>query len=269
MPALDEVARRVLGPAYNPVKLQWSTLQGWRTWRRADGREPVESIWRALGGLVQRGPFAGLRYPRHLVPFAPRLTGKLLAQYEKELAPVFTDLLDEGFDVFVDVGSSEGFYAVGFALKSPGTRVAAFDVDPLSRRLCRWLASANGVADRVTTGGFCTHDDLQRLAGGRKACVLSDCEGGEMELLDPDLAPVLKRCTIVVELHEDILPGVTERVLDRFRDSHEITLIDSEPRNAQDVRAILDGRLSDEELEPLLFERPYPMQWGVLKPRAG
>ena len=267
MSRLDATARRLLGSAYPRAKGEWSHLVAYRTWRTSRDRQAIAAIADHLGGIVQRGPLAGLRYPRTVFPFAPRLPGKLLAQYEAELAPTFARLIDHGFDTFVDVGSSEGYYAVGFALKSPGTRVHAFDENDLARRLCRLLARANRVADRVTVGGYCEHDDLRRLAAQGEVCVLSDCEGCELQLLDPVAAPELARCTIVVELHEDEHAGLTDTVLGRFRDTHRVEVIDSRPRDRAEVEPLLRGLdLDPADLERLLFERPHAMQWGVLTP---
>ena len=50
-------------------------------------------------------------------------------------------------------------------------------------------------------------------------------EGAERELLDPNLSPALKGMNIIVESHECLIPGITQLLIDRFKDSHQITLV--------------------------------------------
>lgn len=54
--------------------------------------------------------------------------------------------------------------------------------------------------------------------------MLCDIEGAEKDLLDPTSAPALKGMDITVESHECLIPGVTQLLIERFKDSHQITL---------------------------------------------
>ena len=55
--------------------------------------------------------------------------------------------------------------------------------------------------------------------------VLCDIEGAEQELLNPELAPALKVMDIIVESHECLIPGITQVLVDRFKETHQITLL--------------------------------------------
>ena len=44
-----------------------------------------------------------------------------------------------------------------------------------------------------------------------------DCEGGEVDLLQPDLAPNLRYSDVLVELHDFLNPTISETILSRFR----------------------------------------------------
>ncbi len=90
----------------------------------------------------------------------------------------------------VDIGAAEGYYAVGLARRLPRCRIVAFDIDPIARKMCRRLAKLNGVRDRVEVRGECDTTYLWTLPP--HSFVLSDCEGAEKTLLDPDRAPALK-----------------------------------------------------------------------------
>src|SRR5687768_1267068 len=94
-------------------------------WERPN-RRAMEAVVGAQGYTVTAGPFAGMRYIDDL-PLDQALVPRLLGAYEAELSYPIQQLLAKGYDTVIDVGSSEGYYAVGFALRSPGTRVHAFD----------------------------------------------------------------------------------------------------------------------------------------------
>ena len=55
--------------------------------------------------------------------------------------------------------------------------------------------------------------------------MLCDIEGAEQELLNPELAPALKVMDIIVESHECLIPGITQVLVDRFKETHQITLL--------------------------------------------
>jgi hypothetical protein len=192
---------------------------------------------------------------------------KLVGSYERELHPVLERLLKISYDTVIDVGCAEGYYAVGLALRLPGTpSVYAFDLDPGARRMCRELSTMNGVVGRITIGGFCDAARLEELIA-RRSLVVSDCEGFELELLDPRRAPALRRAEIVVELHEMLKPGTTAALRERFETTHHIQLVDTEDRNPADYPAIYF--LSEAERAIALSEfRNGPMQWAIMIPKA-
>jgi len=135
-------------------------------------------------------------------------------------------VFDRLYEQFLDIGSAEGYYAVGLARHFPEASVHAFDTDRWARRMSRLMAERNGV-DNLTVHGACTTDWVRENVRP-ETFILSDCEGFEDQLLDPQKAPVLRQCDLLVELHETPAPGVTERMAKRFGGSHDLTLIDSQ-----------------------------------------
>jgi hypothetical protein len=217
------------------------------------------------GGLtVRAGPFAGMEYLAETswVGFFPRLLGV----YEEELHGVVERAIEAGPELVIDIGSAEGYYAVGLARRLPGARVHAFDIDANARRLCAALAERNGAGDRVAVGGRCRPDDLNALIAPR-TLVVSDCEGGEVELLDPERVPALRSCIILVEIHEAADHGVSALMRRRFEPSHRVTMITSTERDP-DGYAQLAG-LSEEEKEFAVEEfRGRTMEWAYMEPRG-
>lgn len=215
------------------------------------------------GDRVLSGPFKGMAYPLRSSEGArnPRLIGC----YEACLAPVIEEIVAGDYDTVVDIGSAEGYYAVGLALRMPAARILARDSDPKAQSACLQLAQENGVQDRLTVGGSVTHADLNHLITDRTV-VICDTEGAEENLLDPAAAPALRRADILVEVHEGMKEGRLDLLLRRFKDSHIVRQIERR-LDDQGLPAWAD-RLGDLDRMLLLWEwRSTPTPWLWMRQR--
>lgn len=181
---------------------------------------------------VLRGPFGGMRYPAGFV--ARGLFGGpyLAGSFECELDPVIEQIVAAEPEVLVNVGSAQGYYAVGLGREVWGVSVIAYEADPALRAASRRLARLNRVESRLDARGLCTVEELaglqERLAG-RSVCVMMDCEGAEAELIDPEAIPWLAGASLLVELHGDG-DGTRPLLQDRLAGTHEQRLVRGEPR---------------------------------------
>lgn len=223
------------------------------------------------GLVVQSGPFQGLRYVPSIIESAlavPRALGsalvpKLLGCYEAELHGALEQILETPYQKIVDIGSAEGYYAVGCAWRLPSAQVYAFESDPLRRTLCAELAQANGVAERVMIAGACTAAELARLAAGQPL-IICDCEGYELELLQPTLIPGLSRCDLLVELHDSANPLISKTILERFAPTHHLTLIQGRDNHPTDY-PVLASLSPEDQRFAVSEERPAGMQWVFMQ----
>lgn len=194
------------------------------------------------------------------------LAGRLLGSYEAELHDVVERIVGDSYDRVVDVGCGDGYYSVGLALRMPACRVEAYDPDPVARELSRGLAAANAVLDRVEVRPGVKLAALR--ASADRTFVKVDCEGCELELLRPDQSELLRRATVLVELHEFLQSGMTEDVLARFGATHRAELFDCKPRSASEypeVASVVEPRVA----ELILSEhRPGLVRWALLTPSA-
>jgi predicted O-methyltransferase YrrM len=200
-----------------------------------------------------------------------RIVAKLIGSYEEELHAVLQDLLRDEPRTVVNIGSAEGYYAIGLARALPKARVHAFEVDAGRRALCGELARANGVEERVVVHGACNAVDLARLPEPGDL-VVCDCEGYETEVLRPDVVPWLLGARLLVELHDAFVPGTRETLSARFAPTHTVRLVAEAPRDPRRHRAL--RHLTEEEAREALDEyrrdreaRPLHMQWAVMTPR--
>ena len=208
------------------------------------------------GSTVQSGPFAGMNYGIRASEGSG--SARLLGVYEASLAPVIETIIARAYPLVVDIGSAEGYYAVGLARRMPATRILARDENPRAQDLCRRLAALNGVEARVEIGGRMDHADFS-LCTAQKTLILCDIEGAEADLLDPALAPGLLAADILVECHDVMRPGLTALLTGRFATTHHVTRID------RALNATLPGwmeELSDLDRLIALWEwRAGPTPW--------
>lgn len=235
-------------------------------------RSPIErqaaALYRRIGrpSTIAGGPFKGMKYIAESTCGA--ILPKMLGTYELELQPLVEKAVATGPDLVVDVGSAEGYYAVGMARRLPASRIVCFDVDRYARHLLKDLAGRNGMGERVEIRGECSPETLgPLLASASRPLVICDCEGYEDVLLDPSRCPDLAGAWIVVELHEFARPGVSARLRERFAETHEVEAFDARPRSAGDCADRLG--IPDDGLELALSEwRPEGMQWFSMWPRS-
>lgn len=179
---------------------------------------------------VVSGPFAGMRFERRCGDLS-----KLFGTYELELHEVFERLKERRFSTVVDIGAAEGYYAVGAMLWKPDCLVIAYEANPDLHGKIRYLAEINNASSRLEIKGLCNTEQLKALGERLKgAFLIVDIEGYEKELLDPQLIPFLRMCSILVEIHDHEVPGCYNTIFHRFQHSHEMSVYRSRPRKMEE-----------------------------------
>lgn len=193
----------------------------------------VRTLKHRTGMVIWSGPFKGMRYVSGAVGSA--YYPKLIGCYEKELHPLLASISWDQFDLAVDIGAAEGYYAVGMAAFFGLSRVIAFEQNPQGRALLAELAQRNGVSDRLEIRARADADSLRdSLLGSKCPFILCDVEGFEETLLDPVAVDDLVRAAMLVEIHEDYVPGVGDVLKSRFSSTHNITAIPPSPRDGNE-----------------------------------
>jgi hypothetical protein len=220
---------------------------------------------------ILAGPFKGMNYGSTRA-LCSALYPKLLGTYEHELARVFDAALARSHPLVVDVGAADGYYAVGFAFRQPGTRVIAYDQDPRARVELAKLAELNGVANRIEIRGRCEPAELARL-GQPSGLMIVDCEGFEDIALSSENIAALPGWEFIIETHDGFVPGVTKRLAGRFEATHRVEVIESVHDFDKLDRVsvpLLDG-LPRRAADKVLAEgREHAcLRWLVCTPRVG
>ena len=183
--------------------------------------------FRLFGNRVYGGPFAGMIIPERVQHWDDGNFGtKLLGCYEHELHDVIHHAVWRYPNVLIDVGCSEGYYAIGFARMHKDLRVHALDISDAALTLCSMYATINGVKDQVYTARGARDPSELRFRGieGRRLYMI-DCEGDEAELIDLEACPELKHSDIIVECHDFMRPSMSRILADRLAATHKVELI--------------------------------------------
>jgi SAM-dependent methyltransferase len=229
----------------------------------SDRRETItEHFSQGSGNIVQAGPFKGMEIPTGLSWGDGDRLPKLLGSYEAELHRWISRIVKQRYDIILDVGCAEGYYAVGLArCTAPPTKVLAFDISADARRICALAAEMNGVAGRVLLFDRCSPQALRDvLSKHGRSFALLDCEGAELELLRPDLVPNLRTTDLLVECHDFLDNTITETLCQRLSSTHSIERVDEQPRDFNQF-PFLKGLGGFERSLALCEFRPEMMHW--------
>ena len=260
-PKLKRAAENLL-PAWLFTTLQSIRSRNYqkRLLREWGVEQATHEVIEKYGLTVLHGPFQGMQYPQASLASHDGVP-ILFATYELELHPIVEEVAAKTYDSVIDIGSAEGYYAVGLALRGTAP-VIAFDCEPRERSYLRQMARLNKVADRIQTRSWCSPRTLEKLTRGRRCLVVSDCEGYEIRLFEGTVLPALVNCDLIIEIHETV-PGTDMLgvILERFRGSHRARIIAFDKLNT--------GSVVPEKWRKFAREsRDHGQKWVYLTPNS-
>ncbi len=221
----------------------------------------ARELVRVLEGKVQNGPFAGMELPNDSSWGVGDVAPKILGCYELELHPSVEKAIARAPEIVINVGCAEGYYAVGLARRLPLAKTYAFDIDARAQAVCRGAGALNGVADRLIVRGECTSKDLIELTRGvKRALIVLDCEGAELQLLTPETARQLAHCDIIVETHDFIDRTITPTLSKTLSAQHETEQLREGARDPAGYPVLRQLGSLDRALLTCEF-RPEVMYW--------
>lgn len=175
--------------------------------------------------IVSNGYFKSMVYPDFLAA-GSAIYPKFIGSYERELTPVFEQIIKEKYDLIIDVGCAEGYYAVGLAMLMPDATVIAYDTDPRARDLCKQIAILNNVSERVKIEGTLTANELGKIDfTDKKSLIISDCEGFEKELFTKNNIQNLKNCDLLIETHDLFDLDISAYLIKLFKETHQTPIV--------------------------------------------
>ena len=241
-----------------------------------EGSRPKAVRLRLLKKLIQderikAGPFEGIFFPTttHWSGVVP----KLLGVYELELYATLNAWHNLAFAHIINVGSADGYYALGCAKTWPASRIIAYETEVVGRKLLEEYALRNGFKDRIECRPTCTPLEFGKVLKETKAgLVIMDVEGYEDALLAGENVALLRHFHLIVEIHDLRVERLGEKLIARFAATHTITEIWTRRRELKDFaypeKRVLRLYLLAQLREISNEERGAPMRWFTFEPKA-
>jgi hypothetical protein len=251
------VLRSVLPPqAYRELETRYARRGAVRWLRQKGVLDLTLKVAEHFDYTVQDGPFRGMRYTRSAVS-THHATPNLLGTYERQLYPLLLEAAGR-CDMVIDIGSAEGYFAVGLA-RLTGRPVVAFDVNSMERQNVGKMAELNQVSHLVTVSDWCVSAKLVDLVRGKRALVFCDIDGGEFSLFNSEAIEALSGCDVFIELHGT--PEENRSLTERFVGREPIILDHPKEITGSERLAFLG-----EDAARLSTEYRGFQQWLVLQP---
>jgi hypothetical protein len=177
----------------------------------------------------------------------------------------------KNYTQIIDIGAGEGYYAVGLAGRMPNAEIFAFDVNEQAIELCKTMATVNHVDHRIIFKTECTLEKLAQFefSEQKRGFILCDCEGCELDILNPQILPNLKFCDLLVEVHDFSPFGSTsyEILYSMFSGTHLICPINIKQRDPNLFPELKDFSES-EKISIIAEHRKYSVGWLFMESLA-
>ena len=174
------------------------------------------------GLKVFQGPFKGMKFLKESSEGCH--VAKLLGTYEQPLHNYLEKIISFDYKLIINIGSAEGYYSVGLAMRSKASRILSFDINEEAQKACKELAIENDVEDSIQIESE-FYPSILKDYKHTKSLLICDVEGDEKKLLDINNYSEFKEIDILVESHECIVPGITDELINRFSSTHQISII--------------------------------------------
>ncbi len=226
--------------------------------KRVRIRKKYENIFiDRYGYRVISGPFEGMQYIN-------RSTGsvfllKMIGCYEATLHETISRIGKENYDTIIDIGCAEGYYLIGLGRMFSSASLVGFDTDKEALVMSQELATKNNIQNRLTLEKECTGEKLSKIITSN-TLIVCDAEGFESIILDTNNNPDLRKVkTIIVEIHDHVVPNLKEKITNWYQDTHFIKELAYDNSNYSKY-PFLSEIEDQQELEVLTEEREIKNQ---------
>ncbi len=230
--------------------------------------------WRHVSGRYGReiafGPFKGMILSPNSWWSQKNMTAQILGTYESHIMEEL-EKRRQKYRSFIDIGAADGYYAVGCIYSGFSERCFAFEISPKGRKTIYENAKINGCEEKVTILAEANYDDITDIVGNNsESLVLIDIEGSEFDFLSDKLLQVLKKSTIICELHPFLVNNGEEKLsclLGRCHKYFDVTFL---KRKAFEIPLTDDLDHLPDDIRLLAFSegRRTSMQWILLEPKG-
>lgn len=195
------------------------------------------SLIEKIGSRIYFGPFSGTKIPIKAYSFLT--ISEILGLYESCLHSAFDNLLNKEINNVVLVGGNNGYYAAGISCLLDPQLINIYESDDKFHPIINSWVLENNLRD-TNILGKATIEEFERI-NVKIDLVFMDCEGYEIELLNPQLFLWQQKTEILLELHPFYVDNLIAILTSRFRKTHKIEIIYDDFNEDIKIDKILNG----------------------------
>lgn len=154
-------------------------------------------------GIVQAGPFRGMRLDPNPTWGVADQAGMLLGIYEAEVVDEIFSAKHSSQKTFVDLGAADGYYAIGGVFSKRFDHAHCFETTVAGQDTILRNARINKVESRLSIHGHAGsyfHDNLGPI-NWDETFILCDVEGAEFDIFSDTALEAVRGATVLIEIH--------------------------------------------------------------------
>ena len=217
---------------------------------------------------VAYGPFKGMKMSDQIWWGKNDSASKYFGEYESHILSKLIHLSDK-YNNFIDIGAGDGYYAIGLMVSGKYKSVVCFEKSEVGRKTIKKNSIINKISKNLSIYGQSNSIEiLKSIRNLGPSVILCDIEGEEYELFDDKLLSALKRCTIIIELHNNKFSklNLSKNLIDISKKYFNVELIARSNPNVNNFKEL--SSWGDNERYLAFSEgRPERMEWICLKPK--
>jgi predicted O-methyltransferase YrrM len=229
------------------------------------------NLFKKHKNLVISGPYRNMFFSEKSHWGTGDIGPKIIGIYELEVQIKLLELINNfKIENFVNIGSSEGYHAIGIVKKKNIKNLIVFEKDERSIELLKENIKKNELKTNITIEAEANLDSLNKLNNKidfSKTLFLIDIEGYELELINDKSIELLKKSFLIIENHNFLLSDEKQdryrELINKLKDKFNLEIIKNTGRDISQINEI--SNLSENEQMMIISEgRIKMMEWLVL-----
>lgn len=197
----------------------------------------IDSLVEKIGNRIYFGPFSGLKIPKE--SFNYLTVSEILGLYESCLHYKFESLINLELENIILVGGNNGYYAAGISYLLNPKLINIYESETMFHPIIKsWFNLNHG--SKFNIKGEATIEEFKHI-DSKIDFIFMDCEGYELELLNPQLFLWQQKTEILLELHPFYVDNLIATISSRFKKTHKIEIIYDDFNEDVKIETILKG----------------------------
>lgn len=193
-----------------------------------------KKLLNSIGNRVYSGPFSGLGIPDSIGKLLT--VPEILGLYESCMHKYIFKSVNQKLNNIMIIGAHYGYYVTGLNYLCSPEKIFAFELDDYFHPYIKEWSSYNSLPVPYVSGKA----DVQLFESLSEPIdfMICDCEGYEIELLNPARFDWQKECTILVELHPFYRKNLISTIISNFKNYHNIEIFEDDFSENEKLNAI-------------------------------